>query len=125
MNSDLKATLRTDTNRWLELDNLVVGLKKKIKELEKQKVMLADKIIDVMDEFEISDLNINNHQLKCKVTKQKQSMSKKFLLQNLTTFYNGNLEKAVNTIDFLESKRGHTTRVKLLQNHNRNLITDS
>ena len=62
MNSDLKATLRADTNKWLELDNLVVGLKKKIKEIEKQKVMLADKIIDVMDEFEITDLNINNQQ---------------------------------------------------------------
>lgn len=116
MDKNVKDKLREDTNKWIELDKTVLKLKNKIKQLEREKLMISDRIIEVMDEFEISDLNINNNQLKCKVTRQKQGLSKKFLLENLTTFYKGNTEKAINMLNYLDSKRQEKTNVKLL-NH--------
>lgn len=116
MEKNVKDKLREDTNRWIELDNTVMKLKNKIKQLEREKLMISDRIVEVMDEFEISDLNINNQQIKCKVTRQKQGLSKKFLLENLTTFYNGNVEKAIGMLNYLDSKRQERTSVKLL-NH--------
>jgi len=86
--------------------------------------MLADKIIDVMEEFDISDLNINNTQLKFKTKNVKQGMSKKFLLENLTHFYNGDLEKAINTFDYLDSKRKFKETNKLIQYKNKRLISN-
>ena len=125
MNEQTKNRLREDTNKWLELDNLVAGLKKKIKEIERKKSMLSDRIVEVMDEFDISDLNISNHQIRYKVTTQKQGISKKFLLENLTMFYNGNLEKAIQTMDFLDSRRGQKNKIKLLQTQKKNLIKEN
>lgn len=125
MNEQTKNRLREDTNKWLELDNLVTGLKKKIKEIERKKSMLSDRIVEVMDEFDISDLNISNHQIRYKVTTQKQGISKKFLLENLTMFYNGNLDKAIQTMDFLDSRRSQKNKIKLLQTQKKNLIKEN
>tara|TARA_Y100000389_G_C17459930_1_gene520930 strand:- start:2530 stop:2904 length:375 start_codon:yes stop_codon:yes gene_type:complete len=116
MDKNVKDKLREDTNKWIELDNVVTKLKHKIKQLEREKLMISDRIVEVMDEFEISDLNFNNQQIKYKVTRQKQCLSKKFLLENLTTFYSGNMEKALNMLNYLDSRRIEKTNVKLL-NH--------
>jgi hypothetical protein len=124
MNELTKKKLREDTNKWIELDDLVIKLKKKIKEIERNKSMLSDRIVEVMDEFDIADLNISEHQIKYRVTNQKQGMSKKFLLENLTMFYNGNLDKAINTLDFLDSKRSQKSQIKLLQTQKKNLIKE-
>ena len=124
MNDNVKQKLRENTNKWIELDTLVSKLKVRIKQLEREKTMLSDNIIEVMEEFDIADLNISNQQIKYRVTKSKQSISKKFLLENLTAFYNGNLEKAIAMTDFLDSKGGEKNSVKLINYNNKKLITN-
>ena len=123
MNDNTKSKLREDTTKWLEMDNLINKLKLKIKDMEKEKMIIADRILEVMTEFDISDLNIANHQLKYRSHKKKQGISKKFLLENLTSLYNGDMQKAIDTIDFLESKRSCKMETKLLGFKKKNLIT--
>ena len=85
-----KEDLINSVKEWLLIDNQISDLQKQIREKRKLKKELSNSLITVMKEHNIDCLDIKNATLVHTKRKQKQSISKKFLLETLEKYYNDN-----------------------------------
>ena len=99
-----KEDLINSVKEWLIIDNQISDLQKQIREKRKQKKELSNSLINVMKEHNIDCLDIKNATLVHTKRKQKQSISKKFLLETLKKYYNDN-ENAKNITDYILNSR--------------------
>lgn len=99
-----KEDLINSVKEWLIIDNQISDLQKQIREKRKLKKELSNSLITVMKEHNIDCLDIKNATLVHTKRKQKQSISKKFLLETLEKYYNDN-ENAKNITDYILNSR--------------------
>ncbi len=86
---------------WITIDDEILNSKNRIKELKKKKVDITPKILEFMKDNNLENLNLNNKdKLKYHITSSKKSLSKKYILDNLSVYFNDSMtgEKITNQL---------------------------
>ena len=99
-----KEDLINSVKDWLTIDKEIADLQKKIREKRNLKKELSNGLISVMKQHNIDCLDIKNAKIVHTKRKQKQSISKKFLLSTLEKYYTDN-EDAKTITDFILNSR--------------------
>jgi len=82
-----KEQLIANVKEWIKLDSELTKLKADIKDKTKKMKSLTDSLVDVMKTNSINCFDINGGALIYKQRKTKKSISGKFLLAQLETYY--------------------------------------
>ena len=98
---------------WLELDEQIYSMEKKIRELKKiRNKKLEPEITGFMVKFNISDLNTNNGKLRCNARNTKKPINKINIRENLSKIISES-EKVDQAIDLIWTNREVITTYKL------------
>jgi hypothetical protein len=100
-----KEKIKTYVQDYLNLDKEIVTLKDAIKERNKQKKKLSDKILIFMKHFNIDDMNFSYGKLSFKTGQRKKAMKKSGLLDTYSEFFDGDTDKAEKLMEFIDSKK--------------------
>lgn len=99
-----KEDLINSVKEWLTIDKDIADLQKEIREKRNLKKELSNGLINVMKQHNIDCLDIKNAKIVHTKRKQKQSISKKFLLETLEKYYKDN-EDAKTITDYILNSR--------------------
>ena len=99
-----KEDLINSVKEWLTIDKKIADLQKEIREKRNLKKELSNGLINVMKQHNIDCLDIKNAKIVHTKRKQKQSISKKFLLETLEKYYKDN-EDAKTITDYILNSR--------------------
>ena len=100
---------------WLKLDQEIVGLETKLKELKKiRNKQLEPEITGFMRQFNISDLNTNNGKIKCNARNTKKALNNTYIRDNLLKVIN-DTEKVDEAMDSILMNREIVTTYKLVK----------
>ena len=90
---------------YLNLDKEIITLKDAIKERNKQKKKLSEKILLFMKHFNIDDMNFSYGKLSFKTGQRKKAVKKSGLLDTYSEFFDGDVDKAEKLMEFIDSKK--------------------
>ena len=99
-----KEDLINSVKEWLTIDKEIANLQKEIREKRNLKKELSNGLINVMKQHNIDCLDIKNAKIVHTKRKQKQSISKKFLLETLERYYKDN-DDAKTITDYILNSR--------------------
>ena len=99
-----KEDLINSVKEWLIIDKEISDLQKQIREKRNFKKQISAGLINVMKQHNIDCLDIKNAKIVHTKRKQKQSISKKFLLETLEKYYKDN-EDAKTITDYILNSR--------------------
>ncbi len=99
-----KEDLINSVKEWLTIDKEISDLQKEIREKRNFKKQISAGLINVMKQHNIDCLDIKNAKIVHTKRKQKQSISKKFLLETLEKYYKDN-EDAKTITDYILNSR--------------------
>ena len=102
--SNEQQQLLQNVKTWLDIDNQIRALQKEIREKRNFKKQISAGLINVMKQHNIDCLDIKNAKIVHTKRKQKQSISKKFLLETLEKYYKDN-EDAKTITDYILNSR--------------------
>jgi len=95
-----KEELITNVKQWIEFDTeinklnkTIATIKKQIQDKNKEKKHLSDKLMIVLKKNN-ADITLGNHTLSHKVTKKTNPITKKYLLEQLNSYYKNQPEIA-------------------------------
>ena len=91
---DTKQELVTHIRSWIQMDNEIMELQKRIKTYREEKKKLTESLVDVMKTNEIDCFDINDGKLIYSKTKTKKAISKKTLLDSLNKYFKEDNELA-------------------------------
>ncbi len=111
-NQFFKQKLKDNVKEYLNIDNEIATLQAAIKERKKKKDELSGFILGAMKNNEIQQMNINNEKLVYSVSQTKAPLSKTYLNNVLTDYFNNN-DKALDVINHILSNRAKVEKVKL------------
>ena len=111
-NQFFKQKLKDSVKEYLNIDNEIATLQSAIKERKKKKDELSGFILGAMKNNEIQQMNINNEKLVYSVSQTKAPLSKTYLNNVLTDYFNNN-DKALDVINHILSNRTKVEKVKL------------
>lgn len=100
-----KDKIKSYVQEYLNLDKEIVTLKDAIKERNKQKKKLSEKILLFMKHFNIDDMNFSYGKLSFKTGQRKKAMKKSGLLDTYSEFFDGDSDKAEKLMEFIDSKK--------------------
>jgi len=111
-NQFFKQKLKDSVKEYLNIDNEIATLQSAIKERKKKKDELSGFILGAMKNNEIQQMNINNEKLVYSVSQTKSPLSKTYLNNVLTNYFNNN-DKALDVINHILTNRTKVEKVKL------------
>nr|QDY52065.1 hypothetical protein 3_44 [Mimiviridae sp. ChoanoV1] len=111
-NQFFKQKLKDSVKEYLNIDNEIATLQSAIKERKKKKDELSGFILGAMKNNEIQQMNINNEKLVYSVSQTKSPLSKTYLNNVLTDYFNNN-DKALDVINHILTNRTKVEKVKL------------
>ena len=111
-NQFFKQKLKDNVKEYLNIDNEIATLQSAIKERKKKKDELSGFILGAMKNNEIQQMNINNEKLVYSVSQTKAPLSKTYLNNVLTDYFNNN-DKALDVINHILTNRTKVEKVKL------------
>ena len=111
-NKFFKQKLKDNVKEYLNIDNEIATLQSAIKERKKKKDELSGFILGAMKNNEIQQMNINNEKLVYSVSQTKAPLSKTYLNNVLTDYFNNN-DKALDVINHILTNRTKVEKVKL------------
>lgn len=82
-----KDELVSNIKEWLKIDNDIDKLKADLKEKNERKKSITKTLVEVMKDNSIDCFDINGGSLVYKQIKNKQSISKKYLVEQLQSFF--------------------------------------
>lgn len=91
--------------QWMALEEDVRTLSAEIRERRKQLKATRDMITKIMKGAKVGQLNISAGQVLHRTKQTKQPLSKKFIVNTLTEFFNGDAVMAAKCAQFLEDHR--------------------
>jgi len=107
---DTKDELITHIKEWIEIDNGIISLQKKIKQLRENKKQLTLSLVNVMKTNEIDCFDINDGKLIYSKSKIKKPINKKTLLLALETYFQDNSELAKQISEHILNSRIETVK---------------
>ena len=111
-NQSFKLQLKNIVKEYLDIDNEIATLQKAIKERKAKKEKLSKTILGTMKNKDIQQMNVNNEKLVYSVTQYKTPLTKPYLNNALTNYFN-NEDKAKNLLQHILENRGSVEKVKL------------
>ena len=90
---------------WVKNDNEMRALKKEVSARKQTKDSLSAELMNIMKENEIDSVDINNGRIEYASRKTKKPITKKMLLNILSTYYKGNTSMANEVNNFILSNR--------------------
>jgi len=90
---------------WVKTDNDMRTLKKELSARKKGKDALSAELMNVMKENDIDGVDINDGRIECASRKTKKPITKKMLLNILSTYYKGDTSMANEVNNFILSNR--------------------
>ena len=85
MNDDNLKEFKTQVKQWLTIDEEILKLQTKIKELKKSKTkILEPQITSFMVNYNISDLNTEQGKIRCNERSRKRALNKSNIRNNLS-----------------------------------------
>jgi hypothetical protein len=107
---DTKEELVKHIREWIEIDNDINVLHKKIKQLKENKKTLTSSLVNVMKNNEIDCFDINDGKLIYSKSKIKKPINKKTLLSALDVYFQDNSELAKEISDHILNSREETIK---------------
>ncbi len=111
-NQSFKTQLKQIVKEYLDIDNEIATLQKALKERKDKKEKLSKMILGTMKNKDIQQMNVNNEKLVYSVTQYKTPLTKPYLNNVLTNYFN-NEDKAQNVLEHILENRSRVERVKL------------
>jgi len=90
---------------WVKTDNEMRTLKSELSTRKKGKDALSSQLMNIMKEEEIDSVDINDGRIEYASRKTKKPITKKLLLNILSTYYNGDTSMASEVNNFILSNR--------------------
>ena len=90
-----KEELVANIKEWIKIDNDIDKLKSELKAKNDKKKQITKTLVEVMKTNSIDCFDINDGSLVYKQTKSKQSISKKFLMEQLQTYFENTPDIAI------------------------------
>ena len=90
---------------WVKTDNEMRTLKSELSTRKKGKDALSAQLMNIMKEEEIDSVDINDGRIEYASRKTKKPITKKLLLNILSTYYNGDTSMANEVNNFILSNR--------------------
>jgi hypothetical protein len=100
-----KEELVDNIKEWIQIDNELKELQKAARERRERKKELTNNLVNVMRDNEIDCFDVNDGKLIYTKSKVKETMSKKYLLNTLQTFYQNDPVKAKELSEFIMNNR--------------------
>ena len=107
---ETKDQLVKTIKEWVKIDNEIRTLQKEIAKRKKDKKNISTNLINVMKKNEIDCFDINDGQIYYSKKNIKKPITKKVLMSTLSKFYEGNIEKATELNNFIDSNRGEIVK---------------
>ena len=103
--SQSKDQLIKTITEWVKIDNEIRQLKKEenIRKTDQKKI--SQQLIEIMRENEIDEVDLNNGKLMYTKKNVKKPITKKILLNILSNFYEGDINKALKVNNFILDNR--------------------
>jgi hypothetical protein len=105
-----KQILVQNIREWVKLDNEIRALKKEEKVRQNEKKQLNENLIEIMKSNEIDCVDIKDGQICYTQKNVKKPITKKNLMNILTKYFKGDMEKAENANEFILDNREETTK---------------
>jgi len=107
---DTKQELVTHIRSWIQIDNEILDLQKRIKTYREEKKKLTESLVNVMKTNEIDCFDINDGKLIYSKTKTKKAISKKTLLDALNKYFKEDEELAKEVSEHILNSREETIK---------------
>jgi hypothetical protein len=114
-----KEELIANVKEWIKLDTELTKLKRDVKDKTKRMKMLTNTLVDVMKNNSINCFDINGGALVYKQKKTKKSISGKFLLAQLETYYTNQPELAKEVVKAVLDNREQVVKEEIKRKINK------
>ena len=108
--SSTKEILITNIKQWVKLDNEIRSLKKEKNIRKNEKKKINDQLIEIMKDNEIDCIDIKDGQICYNQKSVKKPITKKYLMQILAKYFQGDMERAEHANDFILNNREETIK---------------
>lgn len=105
-----KDVLVKNIRQWVKLDNEIRALKKEENIRKNEKKEISNTLIDVMKNNEIDCIDIKDGQLCYTKKNVKKPITKKVLLNILSKYFEGDIDKAEDVNEFILNNREEVTK---------------
>lgn len=105
-----KQVLAQQVKKWIDFDNKIKASQKIQQQLKKEKKQITDSLVDIMREGEIDSLNVSGGNINYVKRDIKKPITKKYLLDVLSQYYKGDIEKVSNLNTFIMDNRETVSR---------------
>ena len=105
-----KDILVKNIRQWVKLDNEIRALKKEENNRKNEKKEISNTLIDVMKNNEIDCIDIKDGQLCYTKKNVKKPITKKVLLNILSKYFEGDIDKAEDVNEFILNNREEVTK---------------
>ena len=107
---DTKQELVTHIRNWIQIDNEILDLQKRIKTYREDKKKLTESLVNVMKTNEIDCFDVKEGKLIYSRSKVKKPINKKTLLSALEVYFRDNQELAQNVSEHILNSREETIK---------------
>ena len=114
-----KNILVQNIKEWVKLDNEIRSLKKEENIRKNEKKKLNENIMSIMKENEIDCIDIKDGQICYNQKSVKKPITKKYLLEILSKYVNGDSEKADHANDFILNNREEVIKESIVRKINK------
>tara|TARA_Y100001970_G_scaffold37677_1_gene46549 strand:- start:4197 stop:4559 length:363 start_codon:yes stop_codon:yes gene_type:complete len=109
---DEKERIVNNVKTWLTIDEEIKKMQREIRNKKKEKKIVTENLVEIMKYNEIDCFDINDGKLVYTKSKVKQALSKKHLLNALSTYFQNDGIKAKEVTSFILDSR----QVKIKEN---------
>ena len=114
-----KELLITNIKKWVKLDNEIRAIKKEETKRKNEKKQLNEDLISLMKSNEIDCIDIKDGQICYNQKSVKKPITKTYLLNILSKYFEGDLEKAENANDFILNNREEVIKETIVRKMNK------
>jgi|TARA_B100002019_G_scaffold286736_1_gene297658 hypothetical protein len=113
-----KQQLVNNIREWVKLDNEIRSLKKEQEQRKKKQKSLNETLIEIMKNSEIDCIDIKDGQICYNRKNVKKPITKKYLLDILAKYFDGDIEKAENANEFILNNREEVVKESIVRKLN-------
>lgn len=113
-----KQQLVNNIREWVKLDNEIRSLRKEQEQRKKKQKSLNETLIEIMKNSEIDCIDIKDGQICYNRKNVKKPITKKYLLDILAKYFEGDIEKAENANEFILNNREEVIKESIVRKLN-------
>jgi hypothetical protein len=112
---ETKEQLVNTIKKWVKTDNEIRTLQKELNLRKKNKLSISSELIEVMRKNDIDCFDINDGQILYSKKNVKKPITKKVLLNILSSYYDGDLLKATELNNYILENREDTVKETIIR----------